>query len=43
MHILSTEWRKRRRELRTKVKGLIFSVIFIANINRNIMNSGPGS
>lgn len=41
MHVLQREWR--RKELRMKVKGLIFSVIFIADINRKIMNSGPGS
>lgn len=40
---LLREWRRRKKELRRKVKGLIFSVIFIAHINRKIMNSGPGS
>ena len=39
----SREWRRGKRELRMKVKGLIFSVIFIANIYRKKMNSGPGS
>lgn len=43
LHNLSRERRRGKRELRVKVKGLIFSVIFIANIDRKIMNSGPGS
>lgn len=43
LHSLLWEWRRRKRELRMKVKGLIFSIIFIANINRKLMNSRPGS
>lgn len=40
---LSRGWRRQKRELRMKVKELIFGLIFIANIDRKIMNSGPGS
>ena len=41
MHKQRTE--EGEEELRMKVKGLIFSVIFIANIDTKIMNSGPDS